>query len=332
MLRYVGIRLLQIIPLLAAISVLVFIIIQLPPGDFLTSYVEQLKLSGNDVDESKILNLTAQYGLDKPLYMQYFIWIKNIVLHADFGTSFQYDMPVSVIIGERLLLTMTISLLSLIIIWAIAIPVGVYSATHQYSPLDYVFSFLGFVGMAVPGFLIALILIYVVYAQTGVAITGLFSPEFADAPWSWAKVRDMLPRMIVPVVIVALSGTAGLVRVTRGMMLDELSKPYVLTARAKGLSETKLLWKYPVRTAINPLVSTVGWTFPALLSGEAIVSIVLNLPTTGPILLNALMVQDMYLAGSFILMLSVMTVLGTLFSDILLALLDPRIRYGEMRA
>ncbi len=270
MLQFIGYRILQIIPLLFAISVIVFIIIQLPPGDFLTMYVEQLKLSGNDVDESMIINLTAQYGLDKPLYMQYFIWIKNIVLHADFGTSFQYKLPVSVIIGERLLLTMVISILSLVIIWAIAIPIGIYSSTHQYSAMDYVFSFIGFIGLAVPGFLIALILIYAVYTQTGVAITGLFSPAYADAPWSIDKVRDMAPRMIIPVVIIGLSGTAGLIRITRGMMLDELSKQYVTTARAKGLSEAKLLWKYPVRTAINPLISTIGWTLPTLLSGEAL--------------------------------------------------------------
>jgi peptide/nickel transport system permease protein len=332
MLRYIGSRILQIIPLLIAVSIIAFVIIQLPPGDFLTMYVEQLKQSGSDVDESMILNLTAQYGLDKPIYMQYLIWMKNILLHADFGTSFQYKMPVAAVIGERLLLTMTLSLISLIVIWLIAIPIGVYSATHQYSVLDYVFSFIGFIGMAVPGFLIALILIYAVYSQTGVAITGLFSPAYADAPWSLAKVWDMIPRMIIPVVIIGLSGTAGLIRITRGMMLDELSKQYVTTARAKGLSETRLLWKYPVRTAINPLISTVGWTLPALISGEAIVSIVLNLPTTGPILLNALMVQDMYLAGSFILILSVLSVLGTLLSDILLAVLDPRIRYGGAQA
>ena len=332
MLQYVAYRILQMIPLLFAISVIVFIIIQLPPGDFLSMYVEQLRLSGNDVDESMILNLTAQYGLDKPLHVQYYIWMKNIILHADFGTSFQYKLPVSVIIGERLMLTMVISIISLIIIWLISIPIGIYSSTHQYSPLDYVFSFIGFIGLAVPGFLIALILIYAVYAQTGVAITGLFSPEYADAPWSLAKVWDMAPRLIIPVVIIGLSGTAALIRITRGMMLDELSKQYVTTARAKGVGETKLLWKYPVRTAINPLISTIGWTLPTLISGEAIVSIVLNLPTTGPILLNALMVQDMYLAGSFILILSVLTVLGTLLSDILLAVLDPRIRYGGARS
>ncbi|MEF3302244.1 ABC transporter permease [Paenibacillus sp. GYB003] len=328
MAAYIGKRLLQLIPLLIAISMIVFIIIQLPPGDFLTTYVDQLKLSGTDVAESTIVNLTAQYGLNEPIYVQYALWIKNIVLRGDLGTSFQWNLPVSQVIGDRLALTMVISVASLVIVWAIAIPVGIYSATHQYSFGDYLFSFLGFIGMAVPGFLIALILVYFVFDTTGVSITGLFSPEYQDAPWSFAKLLDMLPRLAIPVVLVALSGTASLVRVMRGMLLDELSKQYVITARAKGVAERRLLFKYPVRMAINPLVSTIGWTLPALISGEAIVGIVLNLPTTGPVLLKALMVQDMYLAGSFLLILSVLTVIGTLLSDILLAMLDPRIRFG----
>jgi peptide/nickel transport system permease protein len=223
---------------------------------------------------------------------------------------------------------MVISVISLIFVWIVAIPIGIYSATHQYSILDYVFTFIGFIGLAVPGFLIALVVLYVVFVNTGVSITGLFSPEYVDAPWSMAKVLDMLPRLVLPVVVIGMSGTAGLIRVMRGMLLDELSKQYVITARAKGVEEGKLLYKYPVRMAINPLISTIGWTLPALISGEAIVSIVLNTPTTGPILLRALMFQDMYLAGSFLLIVSVLTVLGTLLSDILLAWLDPRIRFG----
>ncbi|RKN60785.1 ABC transporter permease [Paenibacillus ginsengarvi] len=328
MAAYIGKRLLQLIPLLIAISMIVFVIIQLPPGDFLTTYVDQLKLSGTDVAESTIANLTAQYGLDEPIYIQYWLWIKNIVLHGDLGTSFQWNLPVSQVIGDRLALTMIISVLSLIIVWAIAIPAGIYSATHAYSLGDYAISFLGFIGMAVPGFLIALLLVYFVFDTTGVSITGLFSPDYQDAPWSFAKLLDMLPRLAVPVLLVGLSGTASLIRVMRGMLLDELSKQYVITARAKGLAERRLLFKYPVRMAVNPLVSTIGWTLPALISGEAIVGIVLNLPTTGPVLLKALMVQDMYLAGSFLLILSVLTVIGTLLSDILLAVLDPRIRFG----
>jgi peptide/nickel transport system permease protein len=327
-LNYISYRILQLIPLLIAISIIVFVIIQLPPGDFLTTYISQLKLAGNDVSESMILNLQAQYGLDKPLYLQYLFWMKNILLHGDLGRSFQWNQPVADVIGPRLTMTLVISLISLIFVWAVAIPIGIYSATHQYSVLDYVFTFIGFIGLAMPGFLIALILVYFVFTQTGISITGLFSPEFADAPWSMAKFLNMLPRLILPVIVIGMSGTASLIRVTRGMLLDELSKQYVITARAKGVSERKLLFKYPVRMAINPLISTIGWTLPGLISGEAIVSIVLNLQTTGPMLLKALMFQDMYLTGSFILILSVMTVIGTLLSDILLAAVDPRIRFG----
>ncbi|WP_239617969.1 ABC transporter permease [Cohnella mopanensis] len=332
MLTYISYRLLQMIPLLFVISVIVFVIIQLPPGDFLTTYVEQLRLSGSDVDASTIIQLKAQYGLDLPLYGQYWVWIKNIILHGDLGMSIQWNLPVSEVIGDRLLLTLLISVISLILIWIIAIPIGIYSATHQYSWLDYAFSFVGFIGLAIPGFLIALLLVYFVFNLTGLSVTGLFSPEYEGAPWSWGKLLDLLPHMIVPVIIVGLSGTAALIRITRGMMLDELSKQYVITARAKGVSERRLLFKYPVRLAIHPLVSTIGWTIPALISGEAIISIVLNLPTTGPILLKALMVQDMYLAGSFLLILSVLTVFGTLLSDILLAVVDPRIRFGGTRS
>jgi peptide/nickel transport system permease protein len=328
MLNYIGYRLLQIIPLLLAISIIVFIIIQMPPGDYLSTYVDQLRMTGSEISESTITQLNAQYGLNEPLYYQYLLWMKNILLHGDLGTSFQWNMPVTQVIGERLALTMIISIVSLIIVWAIAIPIGIYSATHQYSVGDYIVSFFGFIGLAVPGFLIALILVFVIFDQTGVSITGLFSPEYQDAPWSFARIMNMLPRLAVPVIIVGMSGTASLIRVMRGMLLDELSKQYVITARAKGVGETKLLFKYPVRMAINPLISTIGWTLPALISGEAIVGIVLNLPTTGPVLLKALMVQDMYLAGSFLLILSVLTVFGTLLSDILLAVLDPRIRFG----
>jgi peptide/nickel transport system permease protein len=328
MLNYIGNRVLQLIPLLIAISIIVFFIIQLPPGDFLETYIQQLELSGTAVDEGTILNLQKQYGLDQPFIMQYLIWMKNMLLEGDLGRSFQWNLPVSEVLGDRLLLTMVISVISLIFVWIVAIPIGIYSATHQYSILDYVFTFIGFIGLAVPGFLIALLILYVVFVNTGVSITGLFSPEYVDAPWSMAKVLDMLPRLVLPVVLIGMSGTAGLIRVMRGMLLDELSKQYVITARAKGVEEGKLLYKYPVRMAINPLISTIGWTLPALISGEAIVSIVLNTPTTGPILLRALMFQDMYLAGSFLLILSVLTVLGTLLSDILLAWLDPRIRFG----
>lgn len=330
MVTFIGHRLLQLIPLLIAISIITFVIIQLPPGDYLSTYINQLELSGTNVSESTVLSLQQQYGLDQPMYQQYFIWMKNILLHGDFGQSFSRNAPVSEVIGERLGLTMIISIFTLIITWVIAIPIGIYSAVRQYSILDYIFSVVGFIGLAIPNFLIALVIVYFVFANTGVAITGLFSPEYAEAPWSFAKFLDMLQRIWVPVIIIATAGTAGLIRTMRGMLLDELSKQYVITARAKGVSEKRLLFKYPVRIAINPLISTIGWTLPTIISGEAIVSIVLNLPTTGPVLLDALKSQDMYLAGSFILILSILTVVGTLISDILLAWVDPRIRFGGL--
>jgi len=331
MLTYIGQRLLQLIPLLIAISIISFALIQLPPGDYLTTYINQLELSGTEVSEGTVISLKQQYGLDKPMYVQYFIWIKNIVLHGDSGRSFTWNEPVADVIGERLGLTIIISIMTLIFTWIIAIPIGIYSAVRQYSFLDYVFTLIGFIGLALPNFLIALVVIYTVFVNTGIAITGLFSPEYASAPWSVAKLLDMLQRIWVPILIIGTAGTAGLIRVMRGMLLDELQKQYVITARAKGLKEGKLLFKYPVRMAINPLISTIGWTLPAIISGEAIVSIVLNLPTTGPMLLDALMTQDMYLAGSFIFILSVLTVIGTLISDILLAWIDPRIRFGGVQ-
>lgn len=328
---YIIKRVLQLIPLIIAISIIVFIIIQLPPGDYITTYVQQLELSGNEVDQSQIESLKRQYAFDKPAYQQYFTWIKNIVTKGDFGKSFQWNLPVAEVIGSRLGITVAISFATLVFVWMVAIPIGIYSATHQYSVFDYIFTFVGFIGLAVPGFLIALILVYVVFKYTGVSVTGLFSPEFQGADWSWAKFVDMLPRIWLPIFVIGIGSTAGLIRTTRAMLLDELQKQYVITARAKGVAEKRLLFKYPVRMAINPLISTIGWTLPALFSGEAIVSIVLNMPTTGPVLLRALMSQDMYLSGSFLLIVSVLTVIGTLLSDILLAVIDPRIRFGGVK-
>jgi len=325
---FIARRVLQLIPLIIAISIICFIIIQLPPGDYLTTYIQQLELSGTEVSESAIENLKRQYSLDKPGYVQYLTWMKNIITKGDFGRSFQWNRPVAEVIGERIGMTMAISLATLIFTWVVAIPIGIYSATHQYSIFDYIFTFIGFIGVAVPGFLIALIAIYVVFTRTGLSITGLFSPEFQGAPWSWAKFVDMLPRIWLPILVIGMASTAGLIRTTRAMLLDELQKQYVITARAKGVAERKLLFKYPVRMAINPMISTIGWTLPGLISGESIVSIVLNLPTTGPILLRALMFQDMYLAGSFLLITSTLTIIGTLLSDILLAVVDPRIKFG----
>lgn len=328
LLGYIIKRIFQLIPLTIAISVIVFVIIQLPPGDFLTTYIQQLELSGTEVNKSAVENLKKQYALDKPEYIQYFIWIKNIVTKGDLGRSFGWNRPVSEVIGNRLTMTMIISLLTLFFVWLIAIPIGIYSATHQYSLFDYIFTFFGFVGLAIPGFLIALILIYLIFIYTGVSVTGLFSPEFQNAPWGLAKFMNMLPRLGLAVFVIGIPSLAGLIRTTRAMMLDELQKQYVITARAKGVAERRLLFKYPVRMAINPLISTIGWTLPSLISGEVIVSIVLNMPTTGPVLLRALMTQDMYLAGSFLLIVSVLTIIGTLLSDILLAVIDPRIRFG----
>ncbi len=321
-------RLLQLIPLLVAISIVIFGIIQLPPGDYLTTYIQQLELAGNTVSQSTIINLTQQYALDKPVHIQYFRWITNIVTKGNFGRSFVYDRPVADILKERIGTTILISLLTLVFVWVVSIPIGIYSATHQYSFFDYVFIFIGFIGLAVPGFLIALGAIYFIFTQTGISLSGLFSPEFVDAPWSMAKFIDVLPRMGLAVFVIGITQTAGMIRQMRAMMLDELQKQYVITARAKGLEERKVLFKYPIRIAINPMISTIGWVLPGLISGEMIVSIVLNLPTMGPMVKRALMSQDMYLAASFLLIVSALTMVGTLVSDILLAAADPRIKFG----
>ena len=327
MFDYIIRRTLQIIPLIMIISVLSFAIIELPPGDFVTMRIIELEQTGTRVDEDEIARLTEQYGLDKTLVERYALWTWNIISRGHLGRSFQWEQPVTQVIGERIALTMSISLLTLVFIWVVSIPIGIYAATHQYSLGDYIFTFFGFIGISVPGFLLALVVMYLAFTQLGVSVTGLFSPEFADAPWSFAKLMDMLPRLWVPIVVIGVTGTASLIRVMRSMLLDELRKQYVVTARAKGVAERTLLFKYPVRIAINPLISTIGWLLPFIVSGEALVSIVLNLPTTGPVLLRALLYQDMYLAGSLVMILSVLTVVGTLISDLLLAWVDPRIRY-----
>lgn len=324
---YILRRAIAFVPMLIIVSIVSFIVIQLPPGDFLTTYIMQLQSRGYRLAQEEIARLAERYGLNDPLYVQYFKWIRNIILYGDLGRSFQYDRPVSSLIGERIGLTMLISVLTIIFTWIIAIPIGIYSATHQYSTFDYVFTFLGFIGVSLPGFLIALIFIYIGIAYLGINVTGLFSPQYSEAPWSLWKFIDLLKHVWVPVVIVGLNGTAGMIRTVRGCLLDELRQPYVITARAKGLPENKLLLKYPVRLAINPIISTIGWLLPAVVSGETLAAIVLNIPTTGPLLLVALRSQDMYLAGSFVLILSSLTIIGTLISDILLAWVDPRIRY-----
>ena len=326
MLKYVLRRILLMIPTVLLVSIVSFLVIQLPPGDYLTSYTSSLAQGGQVVQQEQLDAMRREYGLDRPVYVQYFKWIWNILSEGHFGHSFMWNKPVADLFGDRLMLTVVLSLITLMFTWALAIPIGIYSATHQYSPLDYFFTSLGFVGLATPSFLLALILIYVAIARFGASVSGLFSPEYAEAPWSVGRVIDLLKHIWLPMVVVGISGTAGLIRIMRANLLDELHKPYVVTARAKGLTERKLLMKYPVRVAINPFVSTIGWTLPELFSGTTIVAIVLGLPTMGPIFYRALIAQDMYLAGSFVFILSILTVIGTLISDLLLAWVDPRIR------
>ena len=308
-------------------SVVAFVVIQLPPGDYVTNLVSEMTQQGMDkISPEVIAQLREQYGLDQPVYVQYFKWISNIVTRGDFGYSLALRRDARELIIERLPMTFALTSFSVIFIWLVALPVGVFSAVRKYSLADYVITFLGFIGLAVPSFLLALILMYISYKYGGKALIGLFSPEYASAPWSVGKVIDLFGHLWIPVIIIGLSGTAGLIRITRANVLDELNRPYVDTARAKGMSETRLLWKYPVRYALNPFISTIGFVLPGLVAGEVIVSIVLNLPTSGPVLFNALVSQDMYVAAGFILMLSVLTVVGVFISDVLLVFLDPRIR------
>lgn len=328
MLGFILSRFAQMIVLMFVVSIISFVIIELPPGDYLTAYIAMLENEGGVVSESEILSLRSYFGLDKPMLVRYVDWIYGIVLHGNFGWSFGWDRPVSEVIGDRIGLTMLLSLITLAFVWAIAVPIGIYSATHQYSPVDFLTTFLGYIGLAIPNFLLALVLVWISFVYFGVAVTGLVGEEFINQGWSLEMVGSLLSRIWIPIVVIGTASTATLIRVLRGSVLDELSKQYVVTARAKGLGETRLLIKYPVRVAINPLISTIGWTLPALISSESITGIVLNLPTTGPMLYNALITQDMYLAASFILILSALTIFGTFLSDILLAVVDPRIRYA----
>lgn len=328
MLSFIIRRILFLIPLLLVISIITFVVIQLPPGDFLTTLITRYKIAGIELAENEIQRLKEMYGLDKPLYIQYLKWMRNMILYGDFGRSFEWNKPVRDILVERVPLTVTISLFTTIFTWIVAIPIGIYSALRQYSTFDYIFTFLGFVGLSMPGFLLALILMWFLYSTFGFRLGGLFSPQFITEPWSMAKFIDLLKHIWFPIIIIGMSGTAGLIRTMRGNLLDELRKQYVITARAKGLPEKKLIFKYPVRIAVNPLISTIGWMLPGIFSGETLVSIVLNIQTVGPVLLKAVMAQDMFLAGSIVMILSFLTVIGTLISDILLAWADPRIRYG----
>jgi len=326
MLKYIGRRILYMIPTLLAVSFVTFLIIQLPPGDYLTSLVAALDAQGVELEAGQLELLRQQYGLDQPFYVQYLKWMSGILLRGDFGFSFQWNQPVSRMIWSRMGLTIVVSFSSLMLIWIVAFPVGIYSAVRKYSLGDYAATLFAFIGLAIPAFMLALVLMYAAFAWFGQSVGGLFSPEYRDAPWSLAKMWDFLKHLVVPVIVLGAGGAATLIRIMRANLLDELSKPYVVTGRAKGLKELRLLMKYPVRAALNPFVSTVGWYLPTLISGATVTAIVLSLPTAGPLLFQALVSQDMYLAGSFILLLSALTVIGTLVSDILLAALDPRIR------
>jgi peptide/nickel transport system permease protein len=327
MLGFIARRILIMIPTLIGISLVSFIIIQLPPGDFLTSQIATAAQQGETFDPAELARLEARYGLDQPVYVQYFNWITNIVLHGDFGYSFQWNRPVADLIWDRVGLSFLISISTLLFVWFVAFPLGVYSAVRQYSWGDYISAVFGFIGLATPDFMLALVLLYISFAYFNQSVGGLFSPDFIGAEWSMAKVWDLAKHLWIPMVILGTNGVAGLTRIMRANLLDELHKPYVVTARAKGLPEGRLLLKYPVRVAANPFISTSGWILPGLVSGEAIVAVVLSLPTTGPLLLEALQSQDMYLAASFIMLLSVLTVIGTLISDLALVWFDPRIRY-----
>ncbi len=330
MLTYIVRRLALALVTLWAISVLSFVIIQLPPGDYIDTYIAQLTASGGTVSMEQAAQLRALYGLDQPSYVQYAKWIERAAV-GDFGVSMEWKRPVTEVIGDRLWLTMVVSFAALLLTWGAALPIGIYSAVNKYSIGDYVFTFVGFVGLAVPNFLLALILLYFSYELFGAKVGGLFSPDMQDAPWSLAKLRDLAVHLPIPATVLALAGTAQLIRIMRANLLDELRRPYVVTARAKGLTELRVILKYPVRAAMNPFASTLAYLFPYLVSGSIVVSLVLSLPTVGPLLLRALLAQDMFLAGAIVLLLGAMTVVGTFISDLVLMWIDPRIRFQVER-
>jgi peptide/nickel transport system permease protein len=325
MLAFLVRRFLTMVWTLVGISILVFIIIQLPPGDYLTTYIAEIQAMGERVAEEKIAFLREQYGLDRPLWQQYLVWATGL-LHGDLGYSFEYNLPVADVIGDRMFLTLLLNFFTVLFIYVVSFPIGVYSATHQYSAADHTLSFLGFLGLATPNFLLALILLYLANVWFGTSIGGLMDPRYVDQPWSVGKALSVLEHLWIPVLVIGTSGTAGMIRRLRANLLDELQKQYVTTARAKGLREGRLLRRYPFRMALNPFISDIGSLLPQIVSGSVIVSAVMSLPTTGPMLLSSLRSQDMYLAGSFLMFLAVLTVVGMLISDILLAVLDPRIR------
>ncbi len=325
MLRFIVQRLLLLPVLLLLFSAIVFWLVQAPPGDYLTSYLANLASGGSSIREEQVEALRHQFGLDQPGYVRYLYWMQGL-LQGDLGYSLEYQRPNSFLIGERLLLTILLALFALAITWIVAVPAGIYSAMHQNSVFDYIFALLNYVGVATPNFMLALILMWIALSNFGISITGLFSPEFDQAPWSPARFIDLLRHIWVPAIVLGIAGTARLMRVMRANLLDELNKPYVVTARAKGMSEWALVLKYPVRLAFNPLVSTLGWYLPQLFSGSLIVATVMNLPNIGPLLLRALTQRDAYLSCAILLIYCLLTIIGTLISDVLLALLDPRIR------
>ncbi len=325
MLAYTARRIMIMVPTLLAISVIIFIIIQLPPGDYLETYITELQSQGEAVDPAKIEALRRQYGLDRPMHEQYLVWVLGL-LQGDMGYSFEYQLPVNEVVGDRLWLSFLVAFSTILFTYAVSFPIGIYSAVRQYSIGDYAFSLLGFLGLATPNFLLALVLLYLANVYFGTSIGGLMDDEFIDQPWSWAKFLSVLEHLWVPVVVIGTSGTAGMIRRLRANLLDELQRQYVVTGRAKGLPPGRLLLKYPLRMALNPFIADIGNLLPQVVSGAAIVSIVLNLPTTGPMLIEALRSQDMYLAGSFLIFLALLTVIGVFLSDLLLAVLDPRIR------
>ncbi len=325
MIAYLVRRLILALFTIVAISILSFAIIQLPPGDYVDAYIAQMSASGSAVSQQEAQNLRIQYGLDQPIYVQYFKWV-NLAMRGNFGMAMEWGRPVTEVIGDRLALTMVVSVAAVILTWGLALPIGVYSAMRQYSIGDYVFTYIGFIGLAVPGFLLALLILYFGFTLFDANIGGLFSAEYLDAPWSFGKFIDLLNHLPIPAIVLGLAGTGQAVRIMRANLLDEMRKPYVVTARAKGLSETRAILKYPVRVALNPFASTIGYTLPYVVSGSIIVSLVLSLPTVGPLLLKALIAQDMFLAGTIVLLLGVMTVIGTFLSDLILMWIDPRIR------
>jgi peptide/nickel transport system permease protein len=324
-LGYLVHRVLIMIPTLLAISFIVFVIIQLPPGDYLTTYIDELRSQGEQVSLDRIEFLRKEYGFDKPWWEQYAIWLVGM-LQGDFGFSFEYSLPVKDIVGERLWLTFVVSFATIAFTWVVSFPIGVYSATHQYSWGDYGLTFLGFLGLATPNFLLALVLLYFAQVEFGISVGGLMDEQYIEQPWSWAKTLSVLEHLWIPVIVIGTSGTAAMIRRLRANLLDELRKQYVITGRAKGLPPFRLLIKYPLRMSLNPFIADIGSLLPQVISGAAIVSIVLSLPTTGPMLITALKSQDMYLAGSFLMFVATLTVIGVFLSDIALAALDPRIR------